>query len=98
MNVPVFFITNKRMLTTDSTVESSLDVCVSFATQQPAPRGNLAVHCGGPGSLTDCNYSMLKYLDEEVRCESEHCLSFFNWMFRLTQNVLACKHDVTKYS
>jgi hypothetical protein len=29
-------------------------VCVKFAKQQPAPRGNLAVHCGGPGILSSC--------------------------------------------
>jgi len=27
---------------------------VRFADQQPAPRGNMAVHCGGPGSLSAC--------------------------------------------
>ena len=31
-----------------------IDVCVRFAKNQPAPRGNLAVHCGGPGSLSSC--------------------------------------------
>lgn len=34
------------------------DTCVKFAEVQPAPRGNLAVHCGGPSSLSDCVYSM----------------------------------------
>ena len=29
-------------------------MCVRFAKNQPAPRGNLAVHCGGPGSLSSC--------------------------------------------
>ena len=33
-----------------------IDVCVRFADQQPAPRGNIAVHCGGPGSLSSCIY------------------------------------------
>mmetsp|Transcript_30101 Transcript_30101/g.64558 ORF Transcript_30101/g.64558 Transcript_30101/m.64558 type:complete len:625 (+) Transcript_30101:146-2020(+) len=33
-------------------------VCVKFAEVQPAPRGNMAVHCGGPGSLSDCVYAM----------------------------------------
>lgn len=42
-------------------------VCVTFATQQPAPRGNMAVHCGGPGSLTLCNYVMALQLDDEVK-------------------------------
>ena len=37
---------------------SFTDVCVKFAKNQPAPRGNLAVHCGGPGSLSSCLYSM----------------------------------------
>ena len=30
------------------------DVCVKFADQQPAPRGNIAAHCGGPVSLSAC--------------------------------------------
>ena len=34
------------------------DVCVKFASIQPAPKGNLAVHCGGPGSLSICAYIM----------------------------------------
>lgn len=42
-------------------------VCVTFATQQPAPRGNLAIHCGGPGSLTLCNYVMALQLDDDVK-------------------------------
>jgi len=42
-------------------------VCVTFATQQPAPRGNMAVHCGGPGGLTLCNYKIWLDLDEEAR-------------------------------
>ncbi len=31
---------------------------MKFAEVQPAPRGNVAVHCGGPGSLSDCVYLM----------------------------------------
>lgn len=42
-------------------------VCVTFATQQPAPRGNMAVHCGGPGGLSLCNYAIWLQLDEEAR-------------------------------
>jgi len=42
-------------------------VCITFATQQPAPRGNMAVHCGGPGGLSLCNYSIWLKLDEEAR-------------------------------
>ena len=42
-------------------------VCITFATQQPAPRGNMAVHCGGPGGLSLCNYSIWLQLDEESR-------------------------------
>lgn len=42
-------------------------VCVTFATQQPAPRGNMAVHCGGPGGLSLCNYKIWLDLDEEAR-------------------------------
>jgi len=34
------------------------DVCVKFADQQPAPRGNIAAHCGGPGSLSACGINM----------------------------------------
>lgn len=36
----------------------SIDVCVKFAAIQPAPKGNIAVHCGGPGSLSGCVYIM----------------------------------------
>ena len=31
---------------------------MKFATNQPAPRGNLVVHCGGHGSLSSCIYKM----------------------------------------
>ena len=34
------------------------DVCVKFAKQQPAKRGNLAVHAGGPSSLSSYVYFM----------------------------------------
>ncbi len=44
-------------------------VCITFATEQPAPRGNVAVHCGGPGSLSLCNYSIWLQFDAEARCE-----------------------------
>ena len=36
------------------------DVCVRFADVQPAPRGNLFVHCGGPGKLSRCLLDMGK--------------------------------------
>ena len=36
----------------------SVYVCVQFATNQPAPKGNLFVHCGGPSTLSDCIYVM----------------------------------------
>jgi hypothetical protein len=43
-----------------------LDVCVMFAKNQPAPRGNLAVHCGGPGTLSNCVYTIgLKYAGQD---------------------------------
>ncbi|KAL7507236.1 hypothetical protein ACHAXN_004424 [Cyclotella atomus] len=42
-------------------------VCITFATEQPAPRGNLAVHCGGPGGLSLCVYGIWLDLDEEAR-------------------------------
>lgn len=29
-------------------------VCMRFADVQPAIKGNMFVHCGGPGSLSDC--------------------------------------------
>lgn len=28
--------------------------CMNFSSIQPAPKGNLFTHCGGPGSLSDC--------------------------------------------
>lgn len=41
-------------------------VCVSFAKHQPAPRGNLAMHCGGPGSLSSCNYIGQIDMDKDI--------------------------------
>jgi len=35
------------------------DVCVKFADQQPAPRGNIATHCGGPESLSSCGINTM---------------------------------------
>lgn len=35
-------------------------VCVRFADIQPAAKGNMFVHCGGPGSLSDCTDSMIR--------------------------------------
>jgi len=29
-------------------------ICVQFADIQPAPKGNLVVHCGGPSSTSSC--------------------------------------------
>ena len=43
------------------------DFCVAFAAQQPAPRGNLAIHCGGPGSLSSCLYNAQIMLPDELR-------------------------------
>ena len=40
------------------------DVCVNFAKEQPAPRGNIFLHCGGPSSLSWCasdTFSKLAY-------------------------------------
>ena len=54
-------------------IYTEIDVCVTFAIQQPASRGNLAIHCGGPGGLTLCNYAIWLELDEEARCK--HTLS-----------------------
>jgi hypothetical protein len=28
--------------------------CMRFADTQPAAKGNMMIHCGGPGSLSDC--------------------------------------------
>ena len=28
--------------------------CVRFGEVQPAPKGNIFIHCGGPSSLSDC--------------------------------------------
>lgn len=44
----------------DLTVYPTVDVyvCVKFAEIQPAPRGNIAVHCGGPCTTSDCIYLM----------------------------------------
>jgi len=41
-------------------------VCVSFAKHQPAPRGNLAMHCGGPGTLSWCNYVGQIDMDQDI--------------------------------
>lgn len=37
-------------------------VCMHFATEQPAKKGTVFVHCGGPSSLSDC--SMITFLGE----------------------------------
>ena len=29
-------------------------VCMRFADTQPAAKGNIFIHCGGPGTLSDC--------------------------------------------
>lgn len=34
-------------------------VCMRFADTQPASKGNLFLHCGGPGSLTGCMWSFV---------------------------------------
>ena len=39
-------------------IQHNTDVCVRFAEEQPAPRGNIVVHCGGPMSLSSCVYGM----------------------------------------
>ncbi|EJK75644.1 hypothetical protein THAOC_02626 [Thalassiosira oceanica] len=46
---------------------SPKDFCVTFAVQQPAPKGNLAIHCGGPGSLSSCLYNAEIMLPDELR-------------------------------
>jgi hypothetical protein len=34
-------------------------VCVRFANVQPAAKGNMFVHCGGPGTLSSCTNYMI---------------------------------------
>ena len=41
-------------------------VCVKFATNQPAPNGNLFVHCGGPGALSQCVDVVDKYIGQDI--------------------------------
>jgi hypothetical protein len=31
---------------------------MKFATNQPAPSGNIVLHCGGPGSISGCGIGM----------------------------------------
>jgi len=40
-------------------------ICMRFADIQPAPKGNLFVHCGGPGSLSFCVIGFLGMLGED---------------------------------
>ena len=45
----------------------SVYVCMHFASIQPAPKGNMFVHCGGPGTLSDCIYVLMgSYINEEM--------------------------------
>ncbi|CAB9510457.1 Secreted [Seminavis robusta] len=42
-------------------------VCMRFAENQPAPKGNIFTHCGGPGSLSECGIRFTtRFLDEDV--------------------------------
>ena len=43
-------------------------VCMRFANVQPAAKGNMFVHCGGPGSLSDCTGTMSEggFLSQKV--------------------------------
>ncbi|CAB9525991.1 Secreted [Seminavis robusta] len=42
-------------------------VCMRFAENQPAPKGNLFSHCGGPGSLSGCGLGVpFEYLGPEI--------------------------------
>jgi len=34
-------------------------ICMKFATNQPAPKGNIVVHCGGPGSTSGCGIDLM---------------------------------------
>jgi len=49
--------------------------CVRFADNQPAPKGNVAGHCGGPGSLTTCVYFAAMYMGED-NPENYNIISF----------------------
>lgn len=51
------------------------DTCVRFADNQPAPKGNVAGHCGGPGSLTTCVYFAAMYMGED-NPENYNIISF----------------------
>jgi len=47
----------KRELGTEPDVnypKIKIYICIKFAAKQPAPKGNLFVHCGGPGTLSNC--------------------------------------------
>ena len=43
-----------------------------FATNQPAPKGNLAVHCGGPSSLSSCVYLMGDWTENTGKLYSQN--------------------------
>lgn len=40
-------------------------VCMRFANIQPAAKGNIFVHCGGPGTMSSCITSYNKKLGDE---------------------------------
>lgn len=40
-------------------------VCMRFADTQPASKGNLFLHCGGPGSLSECIFGFDKDLGKQ---------------------------------
>jgi hypothetical protein len=40
-------------------------ICVKFATNQPAPSGNIVTHCGGPSTTSGCGIGMGSEIGKE---------------------------------
>jgi hypothetical protein len=45
---------------------------MKFATNQPAPSGNIVVHCGGPGSTSKC----IGFLGNETEFGKENAANY----------------------
>ena len=62
--------------------------CVHFASNQPAPHGNILTHYGGPASTSDCDlfpnkgtediYRMCNIITFDQRCVGRSIPSFYN--------------------
>ncbi|KAL7525747.1 hypothetical protein ACHAWF_001492, partial [Thalassiosira exigua] len=50
--------------------------CVRFATVQPAPRGNIIGHCGGPGTLSACGINMVELDLDPDTADSYNIIGF----------------------